>query len=178
MKDPQDHKRSMKDILAGVKPVEKSVTLCLAGDLNGQFEDLERELAAAVKAPQVSLATVGAEREIAERMEALRERMTASEVVFTFRAISARKWSDLMAEHPGRTGKDEAFNVESFPDAMLAACAVDPVMTLEEVHELGDALSNAQFSELFDCAWSCNQRALDVPFSVLASRALREFETN
>ena len=79
-----------------------------------------------------------------------------------------------MSTHPGRVGKDEAFNVETFPDAMLAACSVEPEMSLTQVSELADALSNAQFSELFDTAWACNQKSLDVPFSALASRLLRQ----
>ena len=177
-KQPQDHKKSFADIIASAKPVVRSVTLCLAGDLNAQYEDLARELDAAIKSPRTTLADVGAERAIAEKMEAVREQMTEHEVIFRFRGLSSKAWSDLMSQHPGRTGKEEAFNVDTFPDAMLAACAVEPVMELEQVHELGDALSNAQFSELFDCAWACNQKSLDVPFSALASRLLRESGTS
>lgn len=168
----------MKDILATVKPVEKSVTLCLAGDLQARFEDLERRLSAAVRSPHATLGSGEEERRLADAIQAVRAEMAEQEVTFHFRALSARKWSDLMAEHPGRSGKDEAFNVDTFPDALIAACAVDPEMTPEEVKELGDSLSNAQFSTLFDCAWGCNQSALDVPFSVLASQALRASETS
>lgn len=178
MKEPQDKRRSFAEIRALAKPVERTVTVCLAGDLNAQYEDLERNLGIALKSPQVTLGSIGAEREIADAMEALRAKMTEHEVTFRFRGMSSRGWSDLMAEHPGRPGKDEAFNTETFPDAMLAACAVDPVMNVEEVTELADTLSNSQFGALFECAWACNQKAFDVPFSVAASRVLSESEPN
>lgn len=177
-KQPQDRKRSFDDVLAQARPAQRSVTICLAGDLNVQVEELDQQLSRELKSTHASLGSSGREREIAEQIEALREQMAEHEVTFTFRALSARKWSDLMAAHPGRPGKDEAFNTETFPDAMLAACAVEPEMTVEQVTSLADSLGNAEFSALFDCAWSCNQKSLDVPFSVLASRVLRESETS
>lgn len=178
MREPQDRRRSVKDILAAAKPVERSVTICVAGDLNAQIEDLERELQAAAKRPHTSLASSGDERALAEQIEALRERMSEHEVTFTFRALSSRAWSDLMARHPGRRELDEAFNVDTIAADVIASCAVDPEMTIEDADSLADVLNNAQFGALFECAWRCNTKALDVPFSVIASRVLRDSETS
>lgn len=170
-------KRTFEDVLAAAKPVERSVTVCLAGDLNVQVEEMERELSSEMKKPTTSLGGNPRERELAELIEATREEMAEHEVTFTFRALPAKKWSDLMAAHPGRAGKDEAFNLDTFPTALLAACAVEPSLTEAQADQLGDVLNNAQYGALFDCAWQANQRELDIPFSVLASRVLRESET-
>lgn len=176
MNQPQ---KSVDDILASAKLVEKSVTLCLRGDLQAKYEEVERQLAAAMRSPMSE--TLGGDPEqkrLAAESEAIRAEIADAEVTFTFRALPARRWSDLMAEHPARQGKNEGFNLETLPDALIAACSVEPAMTLEEVQKLCDALSNAQFQSLFECAWSCNQTALDVPFSGLALRVLRASETS
>ncbi len=171
-------KRNVREVIAAARPVTRSAVICLAGDLQAQFEALDRELRAEVAKPHATLADGGQRRDLAQQIEAVQAEMAEHEQAFTFRALSARAWSDLIADHPARPGKDEAFNAETFPDAMLAACSVDPEMTPDDVAALGDVLSNAQYSVLFEAAWSCNAARLDVPFSVLASRVLHESETS
>ena len=106
-KQPQDHKKSFADIIASAKPVVRSVTLCLAGDLNAQYEDLARELDAAIKSPRTTLADVGAERAIAEKMETVREQMTEHEVTCPIPGpvLQSVVGSDVPAPGPHRQGR-------------------------------------------------------------------------
>jgi hypothetical protein len=165
----------IEEILAGAKLPERTVPLCMRGDLQAEFEDLERKLAAAEAADDGTLAGNPLAREIAEQIEALRAQMSEHERTFRFRAKSAREYSDLIALHPPtdeqrQQGQDT--NWDSFPAALIAACAVDPTMTVEQAEKLCGAISYAQWDALFSAAYALNRRAVDVPFSVTASAIL------
>ncbi|RPE27279.1 hypothetical protein [Kitasatospora cineracea] len=147
---------------------ETTVPLCLAGHLQGQYEDLERQLADAAATVGQSLA--GSDRTvIAQQMEDLRAQMTDHLVVFRLRALGDTGWSDLLAEHPGRHG-GEAFNPETLGPAAVAACLVEPVMTVEQYGRLAKGLTYAQQESLVDAAWRLNTAAVQrIPFSLLGS---------
>ena len=112
--------KTMADVLAAARPVERSVTVCVAGDLNVQIEDLERVLRGFATDPARALAASEEEQQAAQQIETLRAQMREQEVTFTFRALSSRAWSDLMAAHPGREGKEEGFNVDTMPTAFVS----------------------------------------------------------
>lgn len=161
----------IKEILAKAKPREHTVRICLAGDVAAEVERLEAELSAASGWQAESIADQHPGIEIAERIKDARERMTAAEVEFTFRALGAKAWSDLVAQHPGKTD-DEAWDAETLAPALVAACAVDPAMTQPEVDELFEALNVGQRQQLIDAAWQVNGEATSVPFSLHASAIL------
>lgn len=159
--------QTVAGIIGKAKPAERTVALCLAGDLNAEVEDLERDLARVGEV--TSMADGGGRRVIAEQIETVRGKMRESEVVFRFRAISPKAWSDLITAHPA-TSEDRAFNTDTFPPALIAACGVDPVFDgPAQVGELFEVLNQGQRDELFDCAWRVNRESVSVPFSVAAS---------
>jgi hypothetical protein len=161
----------IKDILAKAKPREHTVRICLAGDVAAEVERLEAELAATSSWQQQSIADAHPGIEIAKRIKEARERMTAAEVPFTFRALGAKAWSDLVAEHPSDK-PDEAWDDESLAPALVAACSVDPVMTPDDVEALWEQLNLGQRQELINAAWSVNGEATTVPFALHASAIL------
>ncbi|CBG73141.1 hypothetical protein SCAB_61201 [Streptomyces scabiei 87.22] len=161
----------IKDILAKAKPREHTVPICLAGDVAAEVERLEAELAATSSWQQQSLAEANPGIEIAEKIKDARERMAAAEVPFTFRALGAKAWSDLVAEHPGKT-PEEAWDDETLAPALVAACAIDPVMTPEDVDALFETLNLGQRQELINAAWSVNSEGTSVPFALHASAIL------
>ncbi|MGK4583485.1 hypothetical protein [Kitasatospora sp. HPMI-4] len=165
-------KRSIKEIAAAARLRETTVVLSFAGDLHGQIEDLQRQLAAASDWRGGSLADADPRPELAERIEALQREMAENEAEFTVRALPARAWSDLLAAHPPRPGAEERFNIETFPAAAIAACCIDPVMTGAEYAELAQVLTAAQEDELFDAVWRVNTQAASVPFSLASSAIL------
>jgi hypothetical protein len=66
--------------------------------------------------------------EIAERMEAIREQVAASEVIFIFERVPWSKRLALQAEHPPREGnmadRFRGFNIETFYPALIRASCV------------------------------------------------------
>lgn len=167
---------SFDDLIAGATLPTTTVTLCVAGELQAQWEDLERELQDAIDAEDDSLASGGESREIAERMDALREAMRAYERTVKFQALSQRAYSDLLAKHPPRKDNEDdqarSLNIETFPPALIAACAVEPVMTEEQVKQLAELLTNWQFNELFGASFMLNRSPVSIPKSVTVSEIL------
>ncbi|MGW4803006.1 hypothetical protein [Kitasatospora sp. NPDC004272] len=160
--------QDIKAIIKGARRREKTVPLCLAGDLVGEYEELERQLSDVAALVGDSLA--GSPRvSIAERMEELRAQMAEHLVLFRFRALDPRSWSDLLADHPG-TAPEDVFDLETFGPAAIAACAIDPAMSVAEFGELAEQLSTGQQRELMEAVWEINTTAVQkVPFSLLAS---------
>lgn len=160
------------DILKRAKRREQTVVLCLAGHEVAEIERLERELASLADAWQPdSLAATDPREKIAKQIKAVRERMRKSEVEFRFRALGSKEWSDLLAAHPSPK-RDEVWDVETFPQAVIVASCVDPVMLPEQAVELFEVINEGQRAELFQAAMSVNSEATHIPFSLSASGIL------
>lgn len=171
----------IEDIIASAKRAEKTVRICVRGDLNARIDELEQQLEDAQGWKPATLAETSPVRGLAEQIEALRQEMHEHEHPFTFRALPPKEWSDLLAEHPAREVDTEAgysFNVETFPTAVVSACAINPVMTVDQVQRLIPALNQGQWDDLFTTVWRVNVRATDIPFSLAASAALASTEQN
>ncbi|WP_416976721.1 hypothetical protein [Streptomyces sp. T028] len=161
----------IKEILAKAKPREHTVRICLAGDLAAEVDRLEAELSAVSNWQAQSIADKHPGIEIAEKIAAARERMREAEVEFTFRALGAKAWSDLVAQHPSAK-EDESWDEETLPPALVAASAADPVMAPEDVAALFEQLNMGQRQELINAAWTVNGEATAVPFALHASAIL------
>lgn len=161
-------------LLKKAKARETTVPVYLAGDLVAEIERLERQLAEAGSAQwrADSLADTNPTRAIAEKIEAARKRLKASEVEFRFRALPDAQWSDLLAAHPPKDPERETFNTDTFPRALIAACAIDPVMNPEQVDRLFGVLNQGQRNDLFNGAFQVNTEGTNLPFSVSASAIL------
>lgn len=159
--------------LAEAKRPEKTVPICLRGDLRAEFEAAESELTEQQRYERTapSLADGGRRRELAERLELLRMEMLEASVDFRMRGLGRRAWNKLVEEHqkPDNSGID----TETFLPAIVRACLVDPVLTDQQWAALFDddgILTSAQFEALSDAAWSVNRGSVDVPFSPAALR--------
>src|SRR6058998_33175 len=103
--------------------------VCIRGDLAGEAERLQDELARVSEDWEpTDLADVHPGRAIAEQLKAVHAKVREAEEPFKLRYIGDRAYSDLMAAHPSKD-ENEAFDSVSFPRALVAACCVDPVMT-------------------------------------------------
>lgn len=160
---------SIDDYLAEAKPRERTVMVCLRGDLVGRAENLQDELARVSSdwEPQ-DLTDVHPGRELAVQLKELREQMKAAERPFTMRYIGDKAYSDLMAAHPAKDD-NQAFDSETFPRALLAAACVDPVMSEKQVAQLFEKINEGEIKKLFDAAWDVHNSSEMVPFSLLAS---------
>lgn len=173
--------KNFEAMLAEAKLPEKTVPVCLRGDLVAEFEKLDRQLEEARRKPSDSLAGSG-EGEIIDAMEALREQMREHTYDVVMRAKSKREWRALCSQHPPRKTDDGevdrrdvllGVNAETFFDAIVRLCMVDPEMDDTTWQRFEAALTDKQFEELADAAWSVNRRDVDIPFSPAASRQSR-----
>ena len=163
---------SIEDILAEATPRERTVKVCIRGDLAGEAERLQDELSKVSEDWEpTDLTDVHPGRALAEELKALREQIRAAERPFRLRYIGDKPYSDLMAAHPG-TDDSEAFDSQTFPRALIAASCVDPVMSEEQVAQLFEKINQGEIKKLFDAAWDVHNSSEMVPFSLLASGLL------
>ena len=171
-------KTSIADLIGQVKRPEKTVSICLAGDMQAEFEDLERDLEIARDKPAEGTLAGGANpmaTQIAQQIMELRERMREHSRIFRFRGLPRKEYSDLVAKcPPGDDAPDGAeVDWELFSVALVAGCAIEPAMTAEEAGQVADVLTQAQWDSLVTAAFSVNKRDVDVPFSYSASAVLQ-----
>jgi len=170
------------DLIREARQPERTVELCLRGDLTASYEALQRELVDARDRDSQSFAG-GDAREVAARMDGLREQMQDATVVFRMRSMSRMRPLGLLAEHPPREGNDKdralGYNQDTYYVAMIreTCYAVErggeelgaDQLSNEDWSALFDALSHKQFDQLFSAAWMLNNDDVSVPTSALAS---------
>lgn len=121
----------------------------------------------------------GEVREMAEALQELERRIDEQAEIYTFRAVSRRRWRSLMAEYPPKKEHKAdgfEFNPETFPTAAIAACSVSPKLTLEQAKALEDDenLSNGDFELLWSGVLTANLGVVaDTPKSLIATAILR-----
>ncbi|MFH9977947.1 hypothetical protein ACH4ND_01540 [Streptomyces sp. NPDC017179] len=163
---------SIEDILKQAKPRERTVMVCIRGDLAGEAERLTDELSRVSEDWEpTDLTEEHPGRKIAARLKEVREQVRAAEVPFTLRYIGDRAYSDLLAAHPGEDN-EQLFHPVTFPRALIVAACVDPVMSAEQAAELYEVLNQGEIDKLANAAWDVNTSADVVPFSLAASALL------
>lgn len=162
----------IEELLAEATPQEEALPLCLRGDLRAQWEELDRDFAAASR-QAVSLGEPSPAKVIAQRMQELRGEIEAATVQFRLRAVPPRQWSAFRDTRPlkGDDQSDEDWeNVwHGWICQVVALSCVDPVMTPEQADRLSAKLSNRQWVDLTNTAWRLNEERERVPFSAAAS---------
>jgi hypothetical protein len=165
--------KNFKAMLAEAKLPERTVPICLRGDLVAKHEELERQLELAQKRELNSLAGNGAAN-LAEQIDALQDQMQEATFPFRLRALPRPQFRALVNAHPPRRNDeneivdDDKFigvNAETFFDAMVRACLVDPELDEQGWNDLAESLTSHQWDALSDAAWGLNRREVDVPFS-------------
>lgn len=137
------------EILAGARLPERTVRICLRGDLQAELERVEAE--EQDMAP--SLAGSAAPR--------IRAAMADATITITLRALPRREWTQLVAQYPPRrdVAGDQTLGVdeqEFFPP-LLRRSVVDPQLTSEQWDHLEQALTSRQWDHLVTAAWRLNR---------------------
>jgi hypothetical protein len=190
------------DRLKDAKLPERSVSVCLRGDLVAEWEQAERDLERAQKQPSDSKEGVGVGA-LVDRIEALQAEMSEHADDFRLRALPRHKFRKLVVAHPPRKDGGDVnrednqlgVNRETFFPALIKASVVEPALDEDDWLALfGDTdetiakleaegredeirqgvLTDRQFQTLEDVAWFLNRAdGIDVPFSRAASLARR-----
>lgn len=190
-------------LLRSSRRPERTVPICLRGDLVAEFEELDRQLAEETAKAKTIADTdrrlnsnpYAAAQRVAEAMAVLREQMAAATVAFRLRALPPARWAALRNEHPPRKGEDGktlesdsvGINIDTFFEPLIRESIVYPALS-EQVWEMlmgraepteddPDAdkrgLSDGQIDSLGGAAWWLNRREVDIPFSRAASRMMQ-----
>lgn len=189
-----------KTLLASAKLPERTVPVCLRGDLVAEHEAADRALVEAQRQPSTGKEGSGV-AELVERVEQIQAEMRDSIYPFVMRALTRPRFRALMAAHPPKRqdngDPDPAdaqlgFEREAFFEALLKLATVDPEMGIDaeayfadllagkepvlpdgDWPELFDKLTDKQYGDLTDAAWYVNRDEVIVPFSRAASLARR-----
>lgn len=92
------------------------------------------------------------------------------EVSLKFQAIGMREYDKLVSKHPPNAEQrvdGSPFNIDSFAPALIAACSVDPEISLKDATEIWNSpdWSRGDVMVLFRNAVDLNNRGLDIPFN-------------
>jgi hypothetical protein len=144
--------------------------------LDNDLADAYREADTAFNAAQ-SFATVRGDDKDAQRraddasleLESAKVALKEASIRFVFQAVGRKRYEQIVLENPAtkeqqrkarelRTDVPE-FNEDTFPQALVAACLVDPILSEEDVHKLWDSdnFSIAEQRNLFQAAILVNQ---------------------
>lgn len=180
---------SLDALLNSAALPEKSVEVCLRGDLVAEVEELERSIRdARTDTTAVTMADRGKITQMARRIEQIRRTMIDSTVTFRFRSLGQKgwkdeagnqrkSWPDLITAHEPRDGvpadQQLGYNVESFFPALLRESLLTPVMTEEQWGKLEAVATSRQYDDLVETCLALNRRKVDVPFSFAASASLQ-----
>lgn len=172
MSEPKAGKTSIEDVIDAATLRETEVQLCLSGDLAAEADRLQAQLdALPPEKPRSSLAEVNPRAAIESELDEVHALMRENLTTFRFRALGRTAWLDLVAQHPGRND-GEAWNPETFTVALVAACAIEPEMTLDQAERLFEKINADQRGDLWSGAYGANTRETRVPFSHADSRNL------
>lgn len=172
---------TFKDKLKAARLPERSVSICLRGDLTADFEAAERELKAAQEATADSK-EAGGVGPIIERIDALRAEMIEHTEEFRIRAMPGPDFHAFKAAHPPRTDDEGnlnaadaqlGFNIDTFFDGLLKASVISPELDEGDWTALLAVLTDRQYNSLTDAAWFVNRNEVKTPFSSAASLAKR-----
>lgn len=163
----------LDNLLSEARLPESTVTVCLRGDLQAEWERLNTKLTELRTTPGRKLTDNAEASTVAARIREIEGQMKGATIELTLRALPRRDWLRLLRDHPPRKG-DEAdkglgFNSETFFEALIPRSIVSPELNEDQVSRLMDALSSAQYDKLLETAWNLNRRDVSVPFSPLAS---------
>lgn len=168
----------LDSLLEAARRPEKTVRICLRGDLQAEWEDLNDQLTKLQAAPGRKMAGSTDEVELARKVTELEAEMDKTTLPLTLRALPRHEWMKLVRAHPERDGNDEdktlGVNADTFFDDLIIQSVVGPEgLTEEKVSQLLDSMSGAQYEKVSTAAWFLNRKDVDTPFSPHASRIMQ-----
>jgi hypothetical protein len=171
-------KLAVADLLAQAKPAERTIRLCLRGDLQAQWEQLDRDRAKAQGAASGDSLAGSPAVAIARQMETLRDEMEASTVVVHRPGADPQAVPGAQGRTPGPAGpegrlveddRDQDVNTQTFWEPLIRACTVEPELTESQWRRLlDDVLSDQQYEALATAALVVCRGTVDIPFSFAA----------
>jgi hypothetical protein len=180
----EDRMLTLEELLTEARLPEDYARICLRADLEAELTLIDTELASLVDA-EGNLVDDDDERDLgdagsaAARAQALadRRRTTAAEMAKSvrfvrFRGLSAAASAAFDEEHAVKDTSN-ARKVAEFNDKLVAATAVNPTITVEQMAQYRDHLGPRSIAQLTRIAQKvCTRGGVDVPKSPVSSLSL------
>lgn len=169
--------RSINEILAKKKPNRITVEVVMDAELGHKIQMKARELELAQTSRFGSMADKNPVR-IQEELDDLFLEAKDSVEEFTFQDIGRRAYDALVREHPPTEEQKQqwkdvggqgplAWNLETFPPAIISACAVDPEIPFEAAIQIMDDWSEGDAQILLNAALAVCMERTSIPLSKL-----------
>ena len=169
---------SIDELLTEARRPERIAPICLRGDLQADWEQATRDLSKIVDADGVPLpdpdgaigdtTNAGRAVELTARIADLEQQMRGAMRHVRFRGLPSDEWPVFVKEHAKPNAEDEGVE---FDIQLVAATAVEPTLSVDQVRQLRKVINNSQWRALADTAYSaCAHGGVDVPKSLSASR--------
>lgn len=183
---PLPHRQlTIEEVLESARRIEKVARISLRGDLAAEHDEVVRELASLVDTngeliadPEASLdeqSTAARAQELNDRLTALGREMAGAMWSVRFRAMSSDEWAVFTKAHLPQPDKDGKQDLTEFNVKLIAATAIDPEISEDQVKALSAKLGSSQMVALANTAWSvCTKGGVDVPKSPLSLRNLTQ----
>jgi hypothetical protein len=164
--------KSTKELLAAAKLPERSVTVCVRGDLVAEIEELERELKAAIEERKNDprLTSKSPAKDYADKIQAKRAEMDEHTITFRLRGMKAATWREFTSRHKGADG---GLDILALMGEALPASVVSPELDAEDWERFNDNVAASEIGKLIDAVWELNMQGVAVPKSPLASAVTR-----
>lgn len=159
---------TIDDFLDGYEPPVEEVPVCGRPGLVAEHAQLEAQIAG----QRVHNGLAGASPELLDRLAALEAEIEATALVFKLQAVAHRPWADLLAAHPPTTEERAlgyGVHPETFEPAAVAACSVDPKLTLVQAERMQDTLPRSEWQALTDAVRRLHEERTAAPKSLLLS---------
>lgn len=174
---------TVDQILEMAKLPERRARVCLRGDLQAKYDAIVEELSALVTVGPGGEVVADAEASIGEQTNASRAEALGQDLEAVRREMSASMWfplfrgmptDDLAVFEKAHLPKDGA-DPTDYHNRLIAACCVDPDLTLDDVVKLRHRLGFKAFYGLIQTAREvCLGGGVDVPKSLSFSPAQTE----
>lgn len=165
--------KSAKDIIAAARLPERTVNICVRGDLVADIEALEAD-AARVNAERTTNGRMSSKsgqriKEIAGEIQAKQAEMSEHTLTLRVRALKPSVWREILARHPGKKDSGMVVDLLPFMGEAIPVSVVEPDLDADDWAALNDSLPNAEMGKLIDAVWDLNTQGVDVPKSRLVS---------
>lgn len=167
-------KKSTKELMRAARLPERTVSICLRGDLIANIEAREQQLKRAIEDRKTNgrLGTKTDAKALAEQIEADREEMREHTVNFRVRALKSAAWREMTAKH---RNKDGGLEILDLMGEAIPASVVEPDdLDAEDWEAFNENTAPAELGKLIDAVWELNTQGVSVPKSPLASALIRK----
>lgn len=166
--------KSTKELLKAAKLPERSISICLRGDLIADIQELERDLEEMVKAEATDrrMSSKSGQKAKAEEIEAKRVEMAETSLDLRVRALTATRWRELVRKYPPPKDDTAKLGVDLLPfmgEAIPASVVSPDDMDAEDWETFNDNAPASELSRLMSTVWELNTEGVDIPKSLIAS---------